>query len=241
MAIRLGVNIDHIATLRNTRGENDPSLVEILFEVQEGGADLITMHLREDRRHVLDHDLVEVQKHSKLPLNLEMALTKEMVEIACERCPSSICIVPEKREELTTEGGLNVEKISGLLEKSMDTFRKKNIEVFLFIEPKKKDILLAREIGVTGVEIHTGTYARSFFHHTLFKKEINRIKKAARQCLEQGVEFHAGHGLNYYNIPPLLKIENLLEVNIGHAIIAHALKTGIRKAVSKMKNILCIP
>ena len=239
MAIRLGINIDHIATLRNTRGENDPSLLEILFEVQEGRADLITMHLREDRRHILDQDLVEIQKHRRLPLNLEMALTQEMIQIACEYSPSSVCIVPEKREELTTEGGLNVEKISGLLEKSMEIFQKKNIDVFLFIEPQEKDILLAKKIGVRGVEVHTGTYARNFFNYTLFEKELSRIKKAARLCIEQDIKFHAGHGLNYHNIHPLLEIPNLLEVNIGHAIIAYALKTGIRNAVSRMKEIVC--
>ena len=241
MAIRLGINIDHIATLRNARGENDPSLPELLFEVQEGGADLITMHLREDRRHIQDNDLAEVMRHSKLPINLEMALTEEMTQIACGYAPASVSIVPEKREELTTEGGLNVQKIGHLLEKSMQAFQEKDIQVFLFIEPQEKDILLAGKMGVTGIEIHTGVYARNFLNPIRFKREMEKIKKAAQLCRENDLELHAGHGLNYHNVRPLLEIEDLLEVNIGHAVIAYALKTGIRRAVSQMKDILSIP
>ena len=236
--MRLGVNIDHIATIRNARGENDPSLIEMLFELHEGGADTVTMHLREDRRHIQDEDIFEVKKHSKLPINLEIALTQEMIEIACRLGPSSVCLVPEKREEITTEGGLDVGKIKKEITEAQKIFSKKNIQLFIFVEPTEESVQIAKEVNAHGIEIHTGTYARSFKNKEIFLKEVEKIKKVATLCLQENILFHAGHGLNYHNIYPLINIKNLMEVNIGHSIISRALRVGLRQAVSDMKLIL---
>ena len=236
--IRLGVNIDHIATVRNARGENDPSILEILFEVQEGGADMVTMHLREDRRHIKDEDVYEVKKHSKLPINLEMALTQEMVEIACRLMPSTICIVPEKREELTTEGGLDLKKLEGQMPLFLKELKKRKIEPYVFIEPDEETISMAEELKITGVELHTGKLMRLFKNKTLFREELKKFEIASNICAKKKISLHAGHGLNYHNIFSILHIHNLEEVNIGHAIVCTALKSGIRQAVYSMKNIL---
>ena len=236
--INLGINIDHIATIRNARGENDPSLLAMLFEIEEGGAHTITAHLREDRRHIQDEDIVEIKKHTKLPINLEMALTDEMIEIAIKLQPSSVCIVPEKRKEITTEGGLDVKAIVAELTEAQKKFKENNIEFYLFLEPTEDAMYYAKKIGATGVEIHTGGYARTFQNKIYLKKQTLTIKKIAKLCHQENLVFHAGHGLNYHNIQPLLAIENLTEVNIGHAIIAYSLKVGLRNAVQKMVEIL---
>ncbi len=236
--INLGINIDHIATVRNARGENDPSLLEMLFEIEAGGAHTITAHLREDRRHIKDEDIIEVKKHTKLPVNLEMALTSEMIKIAVELQPSSVCVVPEKREEITTEGGLDIKTMVDELTEAQIKFKKNNIEFYLFLEPTEDAVYYAKQVGATGVEVHTGGYAHTFQNKMCFKREVFTIKNIAKLCAQEGLVFHAGHGLNYYNIQPLLEIKNLTEVNIGHAIIAHALKVGLRNAVQKMAGIL---
>jgi len=232
--IKLGVNIDHIATLRNARGENDPSLLEILFAVQDTNVDSITMHLREDRRHIQDNDIFEVKRHSKLPINLEMAVNEEILKIALKLKPKYVCLVPEKREEVTTEGGLDLTKNKESLVNTINTLREKNIEVFLFVEPDIKTIKIASEINATGVEIHTGSYARKYFNQNDFNIEFNKIKKTAKLCTKLNLEFHAGHGLNYFNVEKILSIKTLTEVNIGHSIIARALKVGIKKAIEEM-------
>ena len=236
--IKLGVNIDHIATLRNARGEQDPSLLEIAIEAQEGGAASFTMHLREDRRHIVDQDLFEIKKHSKIPINMEMAFTEEMTAIALELKPKSVCIVPEKREELTTEGGLNTAELFDRMSTGLSVFKKADIEVFLFTEPTKQAVEDAAKLGVSGIEVHTGGLARKFFHKEALDGELKKIAFAGKLCREKHLEFHAGHGLNYHNIYTLLGIENLNEVNIGHAIIARSLKVGMRQAVRDMRNIL---
>lgn len=236
--IRLGLNIDHIATLRNARKERDPSLLELVFEAQEGGADLITMHLREDRRHILDEDLFEVKKHSKLPINLEMALTQEMLEIALKLKPHSVCLVPERREELTTEGGLDIKKHFSLIKDFCHELKKAQILVFPFVEANRESIALSFEAGCDGVEIHTGRYARFWHNSHLRKEEIYRFTEMAQLCLELGLELHMGHGLNYFNIHHILSLPGLKEVNIGHAIISRALKTGLQNAVREMKALL---
>lgn len=237
-AIRLGINIDHAATLRNARGENDPSILEIAFEAQNGGADSLTMHLREDRRHIRDEDIFLVKKHLKIPLNMEMAATEEMLKIALELKPKSVCLVPEKREEVTTEGGLDLQKHWQKMRDLASELLKNEIEVFLFVEPDPKAIELALKAEVSGVEIHTGAYARSFLNAVEKKRQMEKIVKAAEQCQNAGLEFHAGHGLNYHNIFEVMAIKNLLEVNIGHAILARALVSGIKNAVKDMKGIL---
>ena len=238
MKISLGVNIDHVATLRNARGEGDPSLVEMALEAQEGGADSFTMHLREDRRHIKDEDLWEVRKHTLLPINLEMALTDEMVKIAVDYRPGSVCIVPEKREEVTTEGGLDLLYHSQKIKEVVPLLKENNIRIFLFIEPDINIIGLAADLGVHGVEVHTGAYARSFKSPIEADHELQRIRACASTCHEKGLEFHAGHGLNYHNVYPLKAITNLTEVNIGHAIIARSIKVGLKKAVKAMKECL---
>jgi pyridoxine 5-phosphate synthase len=238
MAIKLGVNIDHAATLRNARGENDPSLIEFAFAVQNAGADSITMHLREDRRHIRDSDVFFIKDQLKIPVNLEMAANAEMLEIALELNPKSICIVPEKREEITTEGGLDLSQKLDTLKPLVQKLLENHIGVFLFIEPDEKTIRLAHECGVTGIEVHTGRYAHSFLNTKKFDLELKQIVKSSELSLDMGLEFHAGHGLNYFNLSPLLEIKNLVEVNIGHSIISRSLFTGISSAVADIKNIL---
>ncbi|MDH5717790.1 MAG: pyridoxine 5'-phosphate synthase [Spirochaetia bacterium] len=236
--IDLGINIDHIATLRNARAEKDPSLLEMAFCVQDGGADTITMHLREDRRHIKDDDIFSIKEHCKLPINLEMALTKEMLDIALKLHPKSVCIVPEKREELTTEGGLNVKSNLKNLHEFIPLLIKNEIEVYLFVEADINILKLCGDLKASGVEVHTGTYAQNINNNIKRNFEIEKIKKAAEYCHENNLIFHAGHGLNYQNIEPLISIENLTEVNIGHSIIARSLKTGLTSAVREMKNII---
>lgn len=237
-SIRLGVNIDHIATLRNARGENDPSLLELAFAAQSGGADSLTMHLREDRRHIKDEDVFEVKKHCKIPVNFEMAATEEMTDIALELKPRSVCIVPENREEITTEGGLDViqhfDRLKPLVKKMIDA----EIEVFMFIEPDSEQIKQSAELGVSGVEVHTGSYAHAFLNAFELEKQKDRLLKAAIIAMDQRLEFHAGHGLNYHNMAAIVALPALVEVNIGHAIVSRALVTGLARAVKQMKQLL---
>ena len=236
--IRLGINIDHIATVRNARKENDPSILEMLFEIQSGGADNVTMHLREDRRHILDSDVWEIKKHSKIPINFEMALTKEMIDIALQLKPKSVCIVPEKREELTTEGGLNISLIYDKLKEVLVDFLNNEIQVFLFLDPNTKNIDLCSKLQISGVEIFTGTFSRMIHNNYKFPIELGKIQDVAKVCLENNIEFHAGHGLNYHNIQHIKNITNPTEVNIGHSIIARSFKIGLRTAVQEMKRLL---
>lgn len=236
--IHLGVNIDHVATLRNARGENDPNIIEMASEVTDGGADSLTMHLREDRRHVLDEDVFAIKKQMKVPLNFEMAVTEEMINIAAKLKPASVCLVPEKREEKTTEGGINLEVHFERLKKAIPFLQEQQIEVYCFIEPTPNDIALSAELKANGVEIHTGAYARAFTNRYQRQIEWEKIVAAAKLSDRHGLEFHAGHGLNYFNIAPFLKLENLTEVNIGHALIARSLKSGLKTATEEMKLLL---
>jgi len=236
--ISLGVNIDHVATLRNARGGSDPSLLEMAFEAQSGGADSITVHLREDRRHIKDEDIFELKKHLKIPINFEMAITNEMVEIALKLNPESVCIVPEKREEVTTEGGLDVSRVYKQLQINISKFKKQNIEVYLFLEPVEDDIRQAAELECSGIEIHTGRYADFFLKENLFEAEYNRIVDAAFWANKLGLKVHAGHGLNYHNVNKILNTPFLSELNIGHSIVSRALKHGMQNSVRQMKDIL---
>lgn len=236
--IRLGVNLDHVATLRNARGENDPNFLELMFEAEEGGAQQITVHLREDRRHIQEQDVDAALREGRLPINLEMALTKEMVEFALTRKPESACLVPERREELTTEGGLDLNSIGSEQRSMIQALQEAGIRVFPFIDADVSVVEMAAELGCDGVEIHTGPYARAMASASLFATETEKIKQAARICDDLNLECHAGHGLNRHNLPPLLSIANLREVNIGHSIIARALKIGLRNAVSEIKDLL---
>ena len=234
--IKLGVNIDHVATLRQARRGSVPKPVRAALEAQKGGADGITIHLREDRRHIQDSDLIEIKKAIRVPLNLEMALVPEMVKIALKRRPEKICLVPEKRQELTTEGGLDALSKEYMLRRVLPQMRKKGIEVSLFIDPDPKQIQTAARVGSYAIEIHTGTYANA--KGTKQKRELRRIKKAAQLASQLGLKVHAGHGLDYQNTKAVARIPEIIELNIGHSIVAHAVFVGIRKAVQQMKQLM---
>jgi len=238
MNVKLGINIDHAATLRNARSENDPSLLEVAFATQKGGADSLTMHLREDRRHIRDQDIFLVKEHCKIPVNLEMAATPEMLEIALRLAPKSVCLVPEKRSEITTEGGLDIQGAFLTIKPIVEKLVENKIDVFMFVEPDCDAIQRSQDCGATGVEVHTGAYARASNNSSARKQQLERIYLSAEFCDKKKVEFHAGHGLNYNNVQDLLGISNLVEVNIGHAILARAILAGMENAVQDMKKIL---
>lgn len=232
--INLGINIDHVATLRNARGENDPSLIELAIIAQNAGADLITVHLREDRRHIRDADVFELKRNLKIPLNFEMALADEILGIALELKPATACIVPERREEITTEGGLDVARAEKRVGDFVEKLQAHGIDVYLFVEPDEAAVKLAAKSGARGIEIHTGAYARAFTHMRHRADELKRIAHAARLAHEMRLEVHAGHGLNYHNVGPVCAIDHLTEFNIGHAIIARSLATGLSDAIQDM-------
>ncbi len=232
--IRLGVNIDHAATLRQARFTPYPDLQQIVREVEAGGADGITMHLREDRRHIQDADVHGLRPLITTNMNLEMAATDEMVRIACEVKPDDCCLVPEKREELTTEGGLDVRGNRVQLKRVCRQLTEAGIRVSLFIEPDLEQIHTAADIGAPVIELHTGTYANATGDAAT--REIERLTAAAEHAHQLGLTVNAGHGLDYGNLAPILKLPYLHELNIGHSIIARALFVGIRQAVTEMKQ-----
>ncbi len=234
--LNLGINIDHVATLRNARGENDPALIELALVAQNAGADLITIHLREDRRHIRDADVFDLRKNLKIPINFEMALSEEILKIALELKPATACIVPERREEITTEGGLDVAHNKAAVASFVERLQAAAIEVFLFIEPDTTMVKLAQEVKARGIEFHTGAYARAFTNLPARKAEITRLMKAAALAESLGLEVHAGHGLNYFNVAPVCGIPQVRELNIGHAIIARSLVTGLAAAIRDMRT-----
>jgi pyridoxine 5-phosphate synthase len=235
--MRLAVNIDHIATLRNARGEGIPDPVEAALLAEKNGAAGIVCHLREDRRHIKDEDLANLRAAVTTKLDLEMAMTPEMQSIALLTKPELITLVPEKREELTTEGGFNITAHFGTLTEFIKPFRGSGIEVSLFIEPDKKAIDLSLEAGADLVELHTGKYAlQNDTEHTA--SEFRRIREAAAYAKSLGLKVVAGHGLNYGNIIPFREIPEIEEVSIGHAIIARAVMTGLAEAVREMIRII---
>ncbi len=232
----LGVNIDHVATLRQQRGTKYPDPVEAAFQVQNAGADQLTVHLREDRRHIQERDIKLLKDILQIPLNLEIGNTSEMLEIACSIIPQMVTLVPEKREEKTTEGGLNLENYFAQLKESVQLLHSYHIAVSLFIEPSLKDIDLAKSIGVKMIELHTGKYADS--NETKIVDEFVKIEKAASYALQQQLQVHAGHGLNYFNAKKIANIKGISDLNIGHSIISYALFVGLEKAVREMKAII---
>ncbi len=232
---KLGVNIDHIATLRQARREKFPDPSAAALEAQRGGADSITLHLREDRRHIQDADLPAVKKAVKIPINLEMALNSEIIRIALKYSPEKICIVPERRHELTTEGGLNAIAARRQLLKVIPLFHKKKIQVSLFIDPDLEQVQVSFETGADAVEIHTGTYARA--RGAERKKELGRIRKAAFYAHSLGLAVHAGHGLDYQNTKQIARIPHMAELNIGFSIISESVFSGLRGAVRRMKTL----
>ena len=234
--IKLGINIDHVATIRNARGGIEPEPLQAAFQVIEAGADFITIHLREDRRHINDRDVRLLKEVLPVPLNLEMALTDEIIGIALETKPEYVCIVPEKREEVTTEGGLDLLKIEEKLKEVIIKFREKNIKVSLFIEADDKQIKCAARVGAHMIELHTGKYANAKGEDV--KKELEIIKNGTKFAINLGLLVNAGHGLNYQNTADIAKIPGIRELNIGHSIISRAVFTGLKVAVRDMKNII---
>ena len=235
--IKLGVNIDHVATLRQARGTKYPSVVEAALRAEQAGADSITLHLREDRRHMQDEDIFAIRPLLQTKMNLELAATDEMIAIALKVKPQDVCIVPERREERTTEGGLNIKDGYDNLYRATQTLTEKGTRVSLFIAPDLKDIDLAQKMGAPVIEIHTGSYADAVNEDTK-QKELQRVKDAAAHALSLGLVVNAGHGLHYHNVNLIAGIPGIEELNIGHAIVAHALFVGWDNAIREMK-LLC--
>ncbi|MDT9587195.1 MAG: pyridoxine 5'-phosphate synthase [Candidatus Arsenophonus melophagi] len=233
----LGVNIDHVATVRNVRRTQYPDPVHAAFLAEQAGADGITVHLREDRRHITDRDVKLLRKTLQTKMNLEMAITDEMVNIACQIKPQCCCLVPERREEITTEGGLDVVGQYELVAEAVKRLAKASITVSLFIDPNNHQIDAAVELGAPFIEIHTGTYACA--NNELQKeKELKRIKNAISYATAKNLKVNAGHGLTYHNVQPIAQLKDIYELNIGHAIIGRALFSSMKSAVSDMKKII---
>ena len=235
---KLGVNIDHVATIRNARGTIYPDPVRAALIVQKSGADSLTIHLREDRRHIIDNDLKKIIKKISIPLNLEIAPTNEMLSIALTNKPNFVCLVPEKRAEITTEGGLNLKKKTSFLKKIIEKLRNKNIRVSLFIEPNHSDIDIAKNIGANCVEFHTGAFCNLFNRKKDTKKAFLRLKKSSQYANKIGLEVHAGHGLTYSSARLISNIKDIKEFNIGHFIISESLFIGLDKVIKKFKLII---
>ena len=238
---QLFVNIDHVATIRNQRGTKYPNIITAADICEISGATGITVHLREDRRHINDEDLYGLKNNINSLLNMEMAATKEMVEIAKKVKPDMVCIVPEKREELTTEGGLNITDNQQKLSELISELNKNEISVSLFIEPNEEHISVAHNIKSNAIEIHTGAYANTTLYSKQFKQELSKIDNAIKFAKKLGIKCNAGHGLDYHNIIPILELESskyISEFNIGHSIISRAVITGLSQATTDMLKII---
>ena len=234
--IDLGVNIDHVATLRQARGTSYPEPMQAVVIAEQSGADLITLHLREDRRHIVDRDVYLLRQVIQTRMNLEMAATTEMIKLASEVQPEDVCIVPEKREELTTEGGLNVIENRIELEEHIICLKEVGIRVSLFIDPDAEQIEAACEVGAEAVEIHTGGFADASRSNA--GKELERIRAAVVVASNLPLRINGGHGLHYHNVRSVAAIPGFAELNIGHSIIARALFCGLGEAVSEMKRLI---
>jgi pyridoxine 5-phosphate synthase len=234
--LELGINIDHVATLRNARGTVYPDPLKAARLAEEAGADLITLHLREDRRHIKDADLMALRPLIQTRMNLECAVTPEMINIACRVRPHDVCLVPEKREEVTTEGGLDVLGHFDAVKAATTQLKASSIRVSLFIDPEEKQIQAAKDVGATVIELHTGRYADLAGEQQ--KQELERIRKAAQFGKSIGLRVNAGHGLHEGNVIPVAAIAELSELNIGHAIVAEALFKGWQNAITDMKALM---
>lgn len=235
--ITLGVNIDHVATIRQARRGTEPDPVTAAAICELSGADCITIHLREDRRHISDRDVKLLAQTIQTRMNLEMACTKEIQDIALSIKPYSVCLVPEKREEVTTEGGLDVASNLESMKKFIDKFKSAGIIVSLFIDPSEDQVAASKNVNADFIEIHTGKYATSKTENRIFK-ELTKISETAILAKELGLRVNAGHGLNYTNVKKILPIEGLEELNIGHSIISRSVFVGLDKAVKDMKSII---
>jgi len=234
--LRLGVNIDHVATIRNARGGAYPDPIRAAIVAQEAGADGITAHLREDRRHIIDEDIAHLIGAIALPLNMEMAATEEMVALALKHRPHAACIVPERREEVTTEGGLNAAGQHNHLQPLISRLSDAGIRVSLFIEPDPRQIEAVMLLGAPVVEFHTGRYAHAEGEERA--AELRRIADAAALAVKNGIEPHAGHGLTYENVQPIAAIPQIAELNIGHFLIGEAIFTGLDASVRRMRALM---
>ncbi|MAI75392.1 MAG: pyridoxine 5'-phosphate synthase [SAR116 cluster bacterium] len=236
--IKLGVNIDHVATLRNARGGNYPNVVQSAKVAEQSGADSITVHIREDRRHINETDLENLLDTINVPLNLEIAAKEETVAIALKNQPKSVCFVPENRQEITTEGGLDVKKNFNHLKQMIDPMLKTDIKISLFIDPSEEQLYATKDLGVNTIELHTGAYANAFEKNIDLEFELNRLQSSAMLAEDLSLNCHAGHGLNFENVVSIAKIKNILELNIGHFIIADSIFNGLQNSIQKMKNII---
>lgn len=234
--IALGVNIDHVATLRQARRSDYPDPVHAALLAEQSGADSITLHLREDRRHIQDRDVTLLRRLLQTRMNLEMAVTAEMIRIASEVRPQDCCLVPESREEVTTEGGLDVRAQQARIDEACRALAAAGVRVSLFIDPDTAQIEAARRVGAPVIELHTGTYANA--SGTARAHELERVRSAAALGASLGLVVNAGHGLNYHNVEPIAAIREIVELNIGHAIIARAVFDGLPRAVREMKDLM---
>jgi pyridoxine 5-phosphate synthase len=235
-ALRLGINIDHVATVRNARGGDNPDPLRAAKLAERAGADGITAHLREDRRHISDEDIARLSRDLEIPLNLEMAATDEMLAIALRARPHATCIVPEKREERTTEGGIDVVGHFARLKPIVSALGAAGIRVSMFIEPDRKQLDASRELGAPVVELHTGAYANA--SGAAQENLLKHIRNAAEFGADLGLEIHAGHGLTYENVKPVAVIPHIRELNIGHFLIGEAIFTGLTDSIQKMRRLM---
>lgn len=235
--IGLGVNIDHVATLRQARGGRYPEPAQAALVAEQAGADAITIHLREDRRHILERDVAVLTELLQTRMNLEMAVTEEMIGIALRYQPSDCCLVPERREELTTEGGLDVAGQIEAVATAVGRLAEGGIRVSLFVDPELPQIEAAATAGAAAIELHTGTYAAAADDKAR-AEELERLRQAAREAAARGLIVNAGHGLTYHNVQPVAAIPELSELNIGHGIVARAVFTGLAEAVAEMKRLM---
>ncbi len=238
LSLRLGVNIDHVATLRNARGGVHPDPIRAAIIAAEAGADGITAHLREDRRHITDDDIARLRQESKLPLNLEMAAADEMIAIALKTKPHAVCVVPEKRTEITTEGGLNVAGNIEFLKPKILALKNAGIRVSLFIDPDTLQIEAAKAAGADIVELHTGQYCKTQSGTIAWKKELAALVAGAQNANKLGLECHAGHGLSFADVGPVAAIAEIVELNIGHFLIGEAIFLSLKEAIERMKRLM---
>ena len=234
---RLGVNIDHIATLRNARGEKHPNPINAAKKVISYGADSVTIHLREDRRHINDKDLKNLSKVKFIPINLELSANEKMIKIALKYKPNFICLVPEKRKEITTEGGLNLKKNKFKIKKIVKILNDRKIRTSLFINPNLRDIKIAKFINTKCVELHTGKISRQIKNNQNYKIELKKILSCCKYASSVGIEVHAGHGMDYKTAGILSKIKEIKEFNIGHFIVGESIFYGLKKIIKRFKNI----
>ena len=236
-SIDLGVNIDHVATLRNARGTVYPEPLKAALLAEQAGADVITLHLREDRRHIKDADVIAIRPQLTTRMNLEAAVTAEMIDFACQINPQDVCLVPERREEVTTEGGLDVVRFFPQVRAAVQQLQQQGIRVSLFIDADSEQITAAAETGATVIELHTGRYADAV-DAAVLQTELDRIRQGVLAGVQTGLRVNAGHGLHYTNVQAIAAIPDIAELNIGHAIVAHAVFAGWENAVRDMKAIM---